>query len=91
MKILDQLKSDIKCDEMQFWRKIIGAKKYYYISKALYYKGSPNFQKKYFFFQQFYIQRTPLRPDHHIDNFDKFSTYFIGNPDIILEKYDLEK
>ena len=53
MKILDQLKSDIKCDEMQFWGKIIGAKKYYYISK--------------------------------------FSTYFIGNPDIILEKYDLEK
>ena len=47
--------SDIKCDEMQFWGKIIGAKKYYYISKALYYKGSPNFQKKYFFFQQFYI------------------------------------
>ena len=35
--------------------KIIGAKKYYYISKALYYKGSPNFQKKIFFFQQIYI------------------------------------
>ena len=53
MTILYQLKSDIKCDEMQFWGKIIGAKKYYYISK--------------------------------------FSTHFICNPDIILEKYDLEK
>jgi hypothetical protein len=55
MKILDQLKSDIKCDEMQFWGKIIGAKKYYYISKALYYKGSPNFQKKIFFFSNNFI------------------------------------
>ena len=25
---------------------------------------------------------------HHFDNFYKFNTYFIGNPDIILEKYD---
>ena len=25
---------------------------------------------------------------HHIPNFHKFNTYFIGNPDIILEKYE---
>ena len=49
MTILDQLKSDIKCDEMQFFGKIIGAKKDYYISKALYYKGSQNFPKNIFF------------------------------------------
>ena len=62
MKILDQLKSDIKCDEMQFWGKIIGAKKYYYISKALYYKGSPNFQKKYFFFPTILYLVSSLTP-----------------------------
>ena len=49
MTIIDQLKSDIKYDEMQFLGKIIGAKKDYYISKALYYKGSQNFPKNIFF------------------------------------------
>ena len=47
--ILDQLKSDIKCDEMLFWGKILGAEKDYYISKALYYKGFQNFPKKNIF------------------------------------------
>ena len=47
---LDQLKSDIKCDEMQFWGIIYGAEKDYYIAKALYYKGYPQFPKKNIFF-----------------------------------------
>ena len=93
MTILDQLKSDIKCDEMQFWGKIIGAEKDYYISKALYYKGSQNFPKKKYFFcsSNFIFSELPDVQPHHIDNFDKFNTYFIGNPDIILEKYDLDQ
>ena len=49
MTIIVQLKSDIKYDEMQFLGKIIGAKKDYYISKAVYYKGSQNFPKNIFF------------------------------------------
>ena len=49
MTILYQLKSDIKCDEMQFLGKIIWAKKEHYISKALYYKASQNFPKIIFF------------------------------------------
>ena len=91
--ILDQLKSDIKCDEMQFWGKIIGAEKDYYISKALYYKGSQNFPKKKYFFcsSNFIFSELPDVQPHHIDNFYKFNTYFIGNPDIILEKYDLDQ
>ena len=93
MTILDQLKSDIKCDEMQFWGKIIGAEKDYYISKALYYKGSQNFPKKKYFFcsSNFIFSELPDVQPHHIDNFYKFNTYFIGNPDIILEKYELEQ
>jgi radial spoke head protein 9 len=93
MTILDQLKSDIKCDEMQFWGKIIGAEKDYYISKALYYKGSQYFPKKKYFFcsSNFIFSELPDVQPHHIDNFDKFNTYFIGNPDIILEKYDLDQ
>ena len=94
LTILDQLKSDIKCDEMQFWGKILGAEKDYYISKALYYKGHKNFpQKKYFFCSStnFIFSELPDIQPHHIDNFDKFNTYFIGNPDIILEKYELEQ
>ena len=93
MTILDQLKSDIKCDEMQFWGKIIGAEKDYYISKALFYKDSKNFPKKKYFFcsTNFIFSELPDVQPHHIDNFDKFNTYFIGNPDFILEKYDLDQ
>ncbi len=53
--MLSQLKSDIKCDEMQLWGKIIGAEKDYYISKALYYKGFQNFPKKKYFSVQVQI------------------------------------
>ena len=52
---LDQLKSDIKCDEMQFWGKILGAEKDYYICKAFYYKGYKNFPKKNISFVQVII------------------------------------
>jgi radial spoke head protein 9 len=92
--ILDQLKSDIKCDEMLFWGKILGAEKDYYISKALYYKGFQNFPKKKYFFcssTNFIFSELPDIQPHHIDNFYKFNTYFIGNPDIILEKYESEQ
>ena len=88
---LDQLKQDIKCDEMQFWGKILGAEKDYYIAKALYYKGFKNFFKKQYFFcsgNNFIFSELPNIEPHHFDNFYKFNTYFIGNPDIILEKYD---
>ena len=90
---LDQLKSDIKCDEMQFWGLIYGAEKDYYICKALYYKGYLEFPKKKFFFcssSNFIFSELPDIQPHHIQNFHKFNTYFIGNPDIILEKYDSE-
>ena len=92
--MLDQLKSDIKCDEMQFWGKILGAEKDYYISKALYYKGFQNFPKKKYFFcssNNFIFSELPDIQPHHIDNFYKFNTYFIGNPDIILEKYESDQ
>ena len=94
LTMLDQLKSDIKCDEMQFWGKILGAEKDYYISKALYYKGFQNFPKKKYFFcssSNFIFSELPDIQPHHIDNFYKFNTYFIGNPDIILEKYESEQ
>ena len=88
---LDQLKSDIKCDEMQFWGIIYGAEKDYYIAKALYYKGYPQFPKKKYFFcssSNFIFSELPSLNAHQIPNFHKFNTYFIGNPDIILEKYE---
>ena len=90
---LDQLKSDIKCDEMQFWGIIYGAEKDYYIAKALYYKGHLEFPKKKYYFcssSNFIFSELPDIQPHHIQNFKKFNTYFIGNPDIILEKYDSE-
>ena len=90
---LDQLKSDIKCDEMQFWGIIYGAEKDYYIAKALYYKGYLEFPKKKYYFcssSNFIFSELPDIQPHQIQNFKKFNTYFIGNPDIILEKYDSE-
>ena len=92
--VLDQLKSDIKCDEMQFWGIIYGSEKDYYIAKALYYKGYPYFPKKKYYFcssSNFIFSELPSVYPHHIPDFHKFNTYFIGNPDIILEKYDSEK
>jgi len=92
--VLDQLKSDIKCDEMQFWGIIYGSEKDYYIAKALYYKGYPYFPKKKYYFcssSNFIFSELPSVYPHHIPDFHKFNTYFIGNPDIILEKYDFEK
>ena len=89
--VLDQLKSDIKCDEMQFWGIIYGSEKDYYIAKALYYKGYPYFPKKKYYFcssSNFIFSELPSVYPHHIPDFHKFNTYFIGNPDIILEKYD---
>ena len=88
---LDQLKCDIKCDEMQFWGIIYGSEKDYYIAKALYYKGYPQFPKKKYFFcssSNFIFSELPSLQSHKIPNFHKFNTYFIGNPDIILEKYE---
>ena len=84
MKILttlDQLKSDIKCDEMQFWGKILGAEKDYYICKALYYKGNKNFPKKNIFFVLVVIL--------FLVNYQKFnhtiSTIFISSIHILSE------
>jgi hypothetical protein len=91
---LDQLKNDIKADEMQFWGIIYGVEKDYYISKALYYKGYPEFPKRKFYFctnENFIFSELPDIQSHHIKNFHKFNTYFIGNPDIILEKYESNK
>ena len=88
---LDQLKSDIKCDEMQFWGIIYGSEKDYYIAKALYYKGYPQFPKKKYFFcssSNFIFSELPSLNSHQIPNFHKYNTYVIGNPDIILEKYE---
>ena len=78
---------------MQFWGIIYGAEKDYYIAKALYYKGNPEFPKKKYYFcssSNFIFSQLPDIQAHHIQNFHKFNTYFIGNPDIILEKYDSE-
>ena len=88
---LDQLNADIKCDEMLFWGKIMVVEKDYYIATALYYKEHPYFpQKKYFFCSSsnFVFSELPEIQEHHLKDFSKFNTYFIGNPDIILEKYD---
>jgi len=88
---LDQLKADIKCDEMLFWEIIYGSENDYYIAKALYYKGYPEFPKREYYFcssSNFIFSELPEIQPYHIPNFKKFNTYFIGNPDIKLEKYD---
>jgi radial spoke head protein 9 len=76
---------------MQFWGIIYGSEKDYYIAKALYYKGYPQFPKKKYFFcssSNFIFSELPSLNSHQIPNFHKYNTYFIGNPDIILEKYE---
>jgi radial spoke head protein 9 len=88
--LLDQLKSEIKCDEMLFWGKIIGVEKDYYIAVAYYFKNF-KFPKKVFYFCSsstfIFSELSPIQP-YHLNSFSKYNTYFIGNPNIILEKYD---
>ena len=89
--LLDQLKSDIKSDEMLFWGKIMGAEKDYYIAEALYYKNQNIFPKKKFYFcnnATFVFSELPDIQEHHLNDFSKFNSYFVGNPDIILAKYE---
>ena len=90
---LDQLKCDIKAEEMLFWGKILGAEKDYYIALAIYYKGF-KFPKKKFYFcssSTFSFSELPEIQSHHLNEFSKFNTYFIGNPDVILEKFSDNK
>ena len=37
---LSKLKSEIKCDEILFWGKIMGSQKDYYIAEALFYTSN---------------------------------------------------
>ena len=90
---LDQLKCDIKAEEMLFWGKILGAEKDYYIALSIYYKGF-KFPKKKFYFcssSTFSFSELPEIQSHHLNKFSKYNTYFIGNPDVILEKFSDNK
>jgi radial spoke head protein 9 len=88
---LNNLHIDIKSEEMWFWGKIIGVEKDYYIALAIYFKEHQLFPKKKFYFcssSNFIFSEMPEVLDHHLKDMERFNTYFIGNPDIILEKYD---
>lgn len=88
---LNNLHLNIKSDEMWFWGKIIGIEKDYYVAVAIYYKEYHLFPKKKFFFcnsANYFFSELPEVMEYHIKDAMKFNTYFIGNPDVILENYD---
>ena len=87
---LDQLRQDTKCEEVYFWGKILGIEKDYYIALAIYFKDHKYFPSKRFYFAQsanFTFSELPSLHSHHLPFFPKHNTYFIGDPDIILEKF----
>ena len=86
---LDELKMQVKCDEMLFWGKILGVEKDYYVALALYYKNKEFPLKRFYFASSdtFIFSELPEIQKHHLRHFKKYNTYFIGNPDTILEKY----
>jgi radial spoke head protein 9 len=88
---LNNLYLNIKSDEMWFWGKIIGIEKDYYVAVAIYYRENHIFPKKKFFFcnnSNYFFSEVPECMDYHTKDALKFNTYFIGNPDVILENYD---
>ena len=90
---LDALKLQIKCDEILFWGKILGAEKDYFIALALYYNNK-EFPLKRFYFassDNFIFSELPELQKHHLRHFKKYNTYFIGNPNTVLERYPLEQ
>lgn len=87
---LNDLHLDIKSDEMWFWGKIVGVEKDYYIAVAVFFREHYLFPRKKFYFcssSNFVFSELPELKDHHFKDFVKYNTYFIGNPDIILESY----
>ena len=88
---LNNLHLNIKSDEMWFWGKIIGVEKDYYVAVAVFFKEHYLFPKKKFFFcnnSNFLFSELPEVMEYHIKDALKFNTYFIGNPDVILESYE---
>jgi len=88
---LNNLHLNIKSDEMLFWGKIIGIEKDYYVAVAVFYKDYNLFPKKKFFFcnsSNYFFSELPEVMEYHLKDALKFNTYFIGNPDVILENYD---
>jgi radial spoke head protein 9 len=88
---LNNLHVDVKSEEMWFWGKIIGIEKDYYIALAINFREHPLFPKKKFYFcnsTNFVFSEMPEVLEHHLKDMEKFNTYFIGNPEIILEKYE---
>lgn len=91
---LNNLHMDVKSEEMWFWGKIVGVEKDYYIALAIFFREHHLFPKKKFFFcnsSNFVFSEMPEVLDHHLKDMEKFNTYFIGNPDIILEKYESQE
>ena len=88
---LNNLYMNIKSDEMWFWGKIIGIEKDYYVAVAIYFREQHIFPKKKFYFcnnSNYLFSEVPDISDYHLKDALKFNTYFIGNPDVILENYD---
>lgn len=88
---LNNLHLNIKSDEIWFWGKIIGVEKDYYVAVAVYFKEHYLFPKKKFFIcnnSNFLFSELPEVMEYHIKDALKFNTYFIGNPDVILESYE---
>lgn len=88
---LNELHMDLKSDEMWFWGKITGVEKDYYIALAIFFREHYLFPKKKFYFcnsSNFVFSELPEIYEHHLKEFGKFNTYFIGNPDIILESFE---
>ena len=88
---LNNLHMNIKSDEMWLWGKIIGIEKDYYVAVAIFFKEYNLIPKKKFFFcnsSNYFFSELPEVMEYHIKDALKFNTYFIGNPDVILENYD---
>jgi len=81
---------EIKCTELWFWGKILGVEKDYFVTIAVYYDGHYQFPMKKFFFcnsVSYIFTELPEVTEEIVADAQKFNTYFVGNSDIILEKY----
>lgn len=88
---LNELHLDIKSEEMWFWGKINGIEKDYYIALALFFTEHYQFPQKKFYFcnsANFIFSELPEIQNHQIQDLTTINTYFVGNPDIILETYE---
>lgn len=84
----------MKSEELWFWGKIVGLENDYYILKRVDYAGHYQFPSTQFFWAlstDFVFRELPGLNSDHLADVNEVNTFFKGDPNVILKKYEEEE